>query len=198
MATIMEFTLYNFFILFIYTLIFMAPAYTANMGGLFFGGGPPLDCNKNFIDGKRLIGDGVTLKGLILGSLSAMLVSLILWFFIHGLSLYSSSPLELQNLFDALNSKNILDFSFLGLFLGFGALIGDALGSFLKRRLNLDRGRPAPILDQTDFAIVALLFASLVVPIKLEFAIFVLLITIFLHLFANIFAYLIGMKDVWY
>ena len=53
----------------------------------------------------------------------------------------------------------------IGFLLGFGALVGDALGSFLKRRLGIGRGKPAPFLDQLDFIIVALIFVSPVVKL---------------------------------
>ena len=82
--------------------------------------------------------------------------------------------------------------------MGFGALVGDALGSFLKRRLGIGRGKPAPILDQIDFLVVALLFVSLVVNINLEFIIISFVLTLIIHLIANTGAYLLGIKDVWY
>ena len=48
----------------------------------------------------------------------------------------------------------------IGFLLGFGALLGDALGSFIKRRMGIGRGKPAPILDQIDFLIVATCFVT--------------------------------------
>jgi len=82
--------------------------------------------------------------------------------------------------------------------LGGGAIIGDACGSFIKRRIKIERGRPAPIMDQLDFVVGALVFASLVVYIPFNMIILIIIITVFLHLGANIIAYLFGMKDVWY
>jgi CDP-2,3-bis-(O-geranylgeranyl)-sn-glycerol synthase len=86
----------------------------------------------------------------------------------------------------------------LGLTLGGGALIGDACGSFIKRRLKLESGRPAPILDQLDFVVGALVFASFIVVIPVEMIVIILVISVFLHLGANIIAYLLGIKKVWY
>ena len=86
----------------------------------------------------------------------------------------------------------------IGFLLGFGALVGDALGSFLKRRLGIGRGKPAPILDQLDFLVVALLFASLVVKFSPEFIVIAIVLTLIIHLIANTGAYLLGIKDVWY
>jgi len=85
-----------------------------------------------------------------------------------------------------------------GLCLGTGALVGDIVGSFIKRRLKIERGRPAPLLDQLDFVIGALIFASLVVVVPLNLTILIIVLSIFLHLGANVIAYLLGMKKVWY
>ncbi|MBQ7927345.1 MAG: CDP-archaeol synthase, partial [Methanobrevibacter sp.] len=86
----------------------------------------------------------------------------------------------------------------IGFFLGFGALLGDAIGSFLKRRLGIGRGKPAPILDQLDFLIVALILVSFVVKLNWLFVIIAIVLTLAIHLIANSAAYLLGMKDVWY
>ena len=47
--------------------------------------------------------------------------------------------------------------------LAFGALLGDLGGAFLKRRMHKARGTKAPLLDQYDFVVGALL-VSLAVP----------------------------------
>ncbi|HIH61481.1 MAG TPA: CDP-archaeol synthase, partial [Methanobacteriales archaeon] len=50
-------------------IYFMLPAYIANVSALVFGGGPPLDLGYRFIDKRRLIGDGVTWRGSVIGTL---------------------------------------------------------------------------------------------------------------------------------
>ncbi len=86
----------------------------------------------------------------------------------------------------------------IGFLLAFGALVGDALGSFIKIRIGIGRGKAAPLLDQLDFLVVALLFVSLVVKIDLGFVIIAMVLTVIIHLIANTGAYLLGIKDVWY
>ena len=86
----------------------------------------------------------------------------------------------------------------IGFLLGFGALLGDALGSFLKRRLGIGRGKPAPILDQLDFLIVAIILVSPVVELNWIFVVIAIILTLVIHLIANTIAYLLGIKDVWY
>lgn len=160
----------------VYAIYFMLPAYLSNVTALTFGGGKPLDFNRNFTDGRRLFGDGVTWRGTIIGTLIGTVI---------GLS---------QGIIMGNPSQGAL----LGLCLGGGGLVGDACGSFIKRRLKVERGRPAPLLDQLDFVIGALVFASLVITIPFNLIILIIIITIFLHLGANMIAYLLGMKDVWY
>src|SRR5687768_2798112 len=47
-----------------------------------------------------------------------------------------------------------------GAALGFGALAGDAVKSFCKRRLNIAPGKSFPVFDQIDYVIGALVIAS--------------------------------------
>ncbi len=159
-----------------YAIYFMLPAYLANVTALAFGGGKPLDFNHEFRDGRRILGDGVTWRGTIIGTLIGTTVGLI----------------------QGIITGNVIQGILLGLCLGGGALIGDACGSFIKRRLKLKRGKPAPILDQLDFVVGALVFASLIIPIPFEMIVIILVISVFLHLGANIIAYLLGLKNVWY
>ncbi|MGC9516789.1 MAG: CDP-2,3-bis-(O-geranylgeranyl)-sn-glycerol synthase [Methanomicrobiales archaeon] len=160
----------------VYVIYFMLPAYLANVAALSFGGGLPVDFGKSFKDGRRIIGDGVTWRGLIIGTLIGTLIG-----FIQGMI-----------------SGNLLEGVLLGLFLGGGALIGDACGSFIKRRIHIERGKPAPGLDQLDFVVGALFFASIIVVLPFEMIILIIIITVILHISANMIAYAIGLKDVWY
>ncbi len=159
-----------------YAIYFMLPAYLANVTALAFGGGKPLDFNRDLNDGRRILGNGVTWRGTIIGTIIGTTIGLV----------------------QGLITGNIIEGFLLGLTLGGGALIGDACGSFIKRRLNVESGRPAPILDQLDFVVGALVFASLIVVIPIEMIVIILVISVFLHLGANIIAYLLGLKKVWY
>jgi len=76
--------------------------------------------------------------------------------------------------------------------------LGDAIGSFLKRRLGIGRGEPAPILDQLDFIIVALILVSFAVKLNWLVVVIAIVLTLAVHLITNSIAYLLGMKDVWY
>ena len=154
-------------------LIYIFPAYVANASALLFGFGSPIDGNKNFFDGKPLLGKGKTWKGLFAGTCCGTLV---------GYVLYTFFPIT--------NSIFLLSF-----LLSFGALFGDIFFSFIKRRINLKRGQPLPFIDQTDFVFGAILLTSLIYLPSIETIIFLLVLTPILHLATNFIAYLLKLKD---
>lgn len=174
------------------TLYFILPAYFSNGAGLLFGGGLPVDFGKSDKNGVRWIGDGVTWRGLIGGTIIGIITGIIQGFFgadiVSNFGQYIITPIV----------TNIPEGILIGFLLGFGALLGDALGSFLKRRIGIGRGKPAPILDQLDFLIVALILVSFVVKLDWFFIALAIILTLIIHLLANTGAYLLGLKDVWY
>ncbi len=174
------------------TLYFILPAYFSNGAGLVFGGGRPVDFGKSDKNGVRWIGDGVTWRGLIAGTMIGIIIGILQGFIapyiISTYGQYIITPIV----------TNITNGILIGFLLGFGALLGDAMGSFLKRRIGIGRGKPAPILDQLDFLIIALVLVSLFVKIDLLFISISIILTLVIHLIANTGAYLLGIKDVWY
>ena len=174
------------------TLYFILPAYFSNGGALAFGGGTPVDFGKSDKNGVRWIGDGVTWRGLFAGTIIGIITGAIQGYL---------APFILPEIGSYLITPIVTDVSngiLIGFLLGFGALLGDAIGSFLKRRLGIGRGKPAPILDQLDFLIVALILVSLVVKLNVTFIAIAIILTLIIHLLANTGAYLLGLKDVWY
>lgn len=174
------------------TLYFILPAYFSNGSGLVFGGGTPVDFGKSDKNGVRWIGDGVTWRGLIagtlVGTLTGAIQGIIAPYIIAQFGQYIITPII----------TGIPEGIVVGFLLGFGALLGDAIGSFLKRRLGIGRGKPAPVLDQLDFIIVALILVSLVVKLTLPVVGIAIVLTLAFHLLTNTGAYLLGIKDVWY
>lgn len=188
----MNFDFYGIIILCIVGIYFILPAYLSNAGGLLFGGGTPVDFGYKTKNGNDLIGKGCTWRGLIAGTLIGGIVGLIQGIITPSIVQYFGGALPLINYGGAINGL------FIGLLLGLGALIGDAVGSFIKRRMNIKQGKPAPILDQLDFIIGALILVSIMIKLDLYLIIAILIISLILHLSTNIIAYLIGIKDVWY
>ena len=174
------------------TLYFLLPAYFSNGGALAFGGGTPVDFRKKDNKGNRWIGNGVTWRGLIAGTLIGMITGAVQGYL---------APTIIQEIGQYLVTPIITDIAsgiLIGFLLGFGAMLGDALGSFLKRRIGIERGKPAPILDQLDFVIIALILVSPIVKLNLLFVAIAIILTLAIHLIANGGAYLLGLKDVWY
>lgn len=164
------------------------PAYAANGLIPIAKGKTPMDFGKNFIDNRRILGDGKTWEGAFFGIGTAIVISLFQAFMKQRLPFHLSPvPLDLVPM-------GVLT----GLLLGVGVVVGDATGSFIKRRLNLKRGHPAPILDQEDFLIGALLFLAIIQPIKIEWVIFLLIITPIIHVITNLIGYYTGdKKEPW-
>ena len=183
----------------------MLPAYVANLSGLVFGGGEPVDSGKNFseyskhkghfTDDRRFIGNGVTWRGTFCGTVVGTFVGGLLGFI--GASFGDLSQLTYGVIGIHAYGSVIAGFG-LGFLIAFGALAGDAAGSFLKRRLGIGRGKPAPILDQLDFIIVALILVSFAVKLNWQLVIIAIILTLIFHLATNTGAYLLGIKDVWY
>lgn len=170
------------------TIWLLLPAYTPNNFAVVFGGGAPLDFGKHFIDGKRILGDGKTIRGFIAGVLGGI--------FIAHLQLLIERCMGFE-----LYSKLSYDqFARLVFLLAFGAMVGDSLGSFVKRRFGVERGRCFPILDQLTFLLVAYAFASFSpafnVLFTTEIIIIGIVITPLLHIAVNFVAYILKLKEV--
>ena len=204
-------------------LILYGPAYLANTGAMLFGkwipdttGLPkiPIDQGHNWYDGNRILGDGKSWNGLLGGSFVSallMLTSHTLW---EGRSFANSKPfvdpLELTNESDWFWMFNdSLTAFILGFLLGLACLIGDSLGSFIKRRRGLKRegdiSSKAPILDTMPFAISIFLFGFILFPgqiltqdVLVMPIIILLIITPIIHRLTNILGYRMGLKDVPY
>src|SRR2546426_9135984 len=117
---------------------FFLPAYVANPAAVLFGGGRPIDGGRVLTDGNRLFGDGKTWRGLGGGILAGVVLGLLQW--------GASSAVEPGLSFGAFP---------LGLVpivvLPTGALLGDLLGSYVKRRAGKPKSTKAPGLDWYDF-----------------------------------------------
>lgn len=178
------FTIYNF----VEAIWFVIPIYAANAFATLSRGKKPIDGGKKFIDGQPLFGPGKTWEGLILGCTIGILIATL------EMIAYPYLPWNLSN-----THLQIVPMTpVLGFFLGLGAIVGDLAGSFVKRRMKIPRGKPAPLLDQEDFLIGAFAFTFLITPLKIEWFVILLILTPVLHLIANAIAYLLRIKNVPY
>ncbi len=170
------------------------PALLPNSAAVIFGGGAPVDMGRSW-GGSRLLGDGKTWTGLMGGTLSGLLLGMMLYLIATLLGL--GEPWDFGGFPDCL----VPMFS-----LALGSLLGDIGGSFLKRRIGLARGAKAPVLDQYDFLIGAygltLLTSTswfmdhLVNGGAIYGLLFVVILTPLLHRLVNVLGYKMGAKDV--
>ncbi|ADB57351.1 CDP-2,3-bis-(O-geranylgeranyl)-sn-glycerol synthase [Archaeoglobus profundus] len=176
--------------LIIKTIWLLLPAYIPNNFAVIFGGGKPLDLGKHFIDGKRILGDGKTIRGFVAGVLGGIFTAHIQLIIEKSFSL---------SVYSSLDYASFLQLVFL---LSFGAMLGDSIGSFIKRRFGVERGGKFPILDQLTFLIIAYILASRCSAFYKLFTLDVIItgivITPLLHLTINVLAYKLGLKDVWW
>jgi len=152
---------------------FILPAYFANAAPVLLGGGAPLDMGKKFLDGRRIFGDGKTIRGFACGLVVGTIVGIL-----QGIA-----------------GAQLKEYLLLGFLLALGALLGDLASSFIKRRLGIERGGAAPGLDQLSFVVVALLLASPVNLPSWQVIAVILIITPPIHLATNFIGYKLGLKD---
>ncbi|MEK6986820.1 MAG: CDP-2,3-bis-(O-geranylgeranyl)-sn-glycerol synthase [Candidatus Thermoplasmatota archaeon] len=173
-------------------LWFFLPAFVANPMAVVWGGGTPMDFGHALRDGERLFGDGKTWRGLVGGTLSGALFGLLLA--LPFVLLAPKSPWSFGSPLEAFGVSAVL---------AFGALLGDLIGAFFKRRMHRLRGARTPGLDQYDFVVGGLVLSLLVsgwsVPRffsgdALYGLLAIIVITPALHRAVNILGYNMGKK----
>jgi len=154
-------------------LLFIGPSYVANAAPLVLGGRRPLDGGRNFLDGRPIFGSHKTLRGLLAGIIAGSLVGL---------------------------GESLVDprLALAGFAISLGAVSGDLLGAFVKRRLSVKPGGPLPILDQLDFVLGGLLLSFPFLPMSLVSVLIVVLVTPPIHLGTNLGAYPLGIKKTYW
>ncbi|MCK5476852.1 MAG: CDP-2,3-bis-(O-geranylgeranyl)-sn-glycerol synthase [Candidatus Aenigmarchaeota archaeon] len=168
------------------SLWFILPAYIANSSAVFFMGEKPIDFGKNYKDGKRILGNGKTfegtLGGLLVGTFVGFLQYILFKHFYASMTLYQFMPYSIA----------------LGFALSFGAMAGDIVESFVKRRMDIQRGGEI-IWDKFDFLIGSFLFAYLFFDMSLLSVwhiLFLLIFTPIIHRLFNMLAYSLKLKNV--
>jgi CDP-2,3-bis-(O-geranylgeranyl)-sn-glycerol synthase len=78
--------------------------------------------------------------------------------------------------------------------LSLGALLGDMVGSFIKRRIDIKSGNPAIVLDQLGFIIMGLILAVPFLQPEAIYVIILVLFTLAIHWISNALGYLLGLK----
>lgn len=155
---------------------FMLPAYFANMAPVIVKKinflKVPIDLGKE-MDNKPIFGKNKTFRGLFFGVLFAIIIA------------YTQSIFYDNHIFSGLALADYSNWLLLGFLMGFGAIFGDLVKSFVKRRLNYRPGKPFVPLDQTDFVIGALIFVLPLVNLPIDKIIIIIILSFILHIIVN-------------
>lgn len=159
----------------------MAPVFAKFLKIKFFD--YPVDFGRKFYDKKRILGEHKTFRGFFFGVLSAMMV-----IYIQKLLL---PFINADYLLIDYSSVNLL---LLGFLFGFGALFGDSLKSFFKRRVGIAPGKPWRVFDEADWIIGAVVFAGIAINFPLSIALTAILVYGLLHPVADYFGKKLGLR----
>jgi len=175
---------------------YVLPAYFANATPNAFGGGPPIDGGRLWSDGRPILGPGKTWRGLFVGVFFGTLIGLL-----QALTIETNDP------FKAILRAFVISF---------GTLLGDSMGSFIKRRSGLKRGESYLFMDQLGFLLVGTVLVVLLFPLTIQnvtftllgvtitygivtvllYLVFLLPATFFVHILANYIWYKLGRQEV--
>ncbi len=166
--------------IFVTSVLFFLPAGIANMTPILASRTPiikhwntPLDMGKSR-RGRRILGDNKTWRGLLFGTLMG------------GVTGYILSPL-----LTGFDEHNLF---IVGCVLGLGALVGDAVESYLKRQRNIAPGTSWFPFDQLDYVIGGLVFVSPLILLDGKEIMAIIVAYFGLHVAVSYIGFLMGLK----
>lgn len=145
----------------------------------------PIDGGKKF-RGNPLLGSHKTWRGLIAGIIVATLA-----FWLQQLA---AMQFEWARFASAQVDYVALPTLLLGPLFAIGALGGDAVASFFKRRLNVRSGKSWVPFDQLDYIIGSVLVSLFFVILTFAQYIWIFIIWFLMHLLFSYLGYLVGLK----
>lgn len=160
------------------TIWLLLPAGVANMAPVLFKWLPVLNTPIDFgrsIHGQRIFGQNKTWRGLLIGILAGIVV------------VYLQ-----QKFYPGYGTEN---FILLGALLGGGALLGDLVKSFFKRRVAIAPGQSWWFFDQIDWIVGALVLVSFYKSVSWQIWLTALVIFGLLHPVINLVGYYLGIKQ---
>ena len=162
------------------SLYFFLPAYIANMAPVLFKKLPLF----NYPIWEKKLGKNKTWRGLLAAVICGGLV-----FWLQKIAFLKG--------FTSWAIIDYADFSVtFGLMMGLGAIVGDAVKSYYKRKAEIKPGSPWPVFDQIDFVIGGLAFAGFFYVPQGEVLLVLLVVSPFLHIIFNHLGYFLGIRKV--
>jgi CDP-2,3-bis-(O-geranylgeranyl)-sn-glycerol synthase len=158
----------------------MAPVFAAHWGVLK-SLDRPIDRGRSW-RGYRLFGDHKTFRGYFAGWIAALIVVLI------------------QSAVGFFTDANPVDLSTIsplawGTVLSLGALGGDTIKSFFKRRIEIQPGKAWVPFDQIDYVIGALLASTLLITLPAKYYLIAFLLGATLHPISTIIGWFMRLKE---
>ncbi|MBI2580032.1 MAG: CDP-2,3-bis-(O-geranylgeranyl)-sn-glycerol synthase [Candidatus Aenigmarchaeota archaeon] len=146
---------------------FIAPSYVANGFPPVMRGKRPMDFGKK-LRSHRILGGSKTIEGTVGGMAVGLVVGYLQVSYQHLV------PVDLYEMTLPLVVALVV-----------GTMAGDIGGSFIKRRLGMESGDSALLLDQLGFLSAALAFAAAVQTVDAYIMIALIVVTPPIHLFTN-------------
>jgi CDP-2,3-bis-(O-geranylgeranyl)-sn-glycerol synthase len=160
------------------SLYFFLPAYLANMAPVLVKKIPFLERAVSV----KYFGENKTWRGLVVATIAGGLVFIIQQMF------YNSG----------FKSLALIDYSgfsiFMGFYMGAGAILGDLVKSYYKRKADIPAGKPWPVFDQIDFVIGGIFGASFFYVAQGEVFLILLVFSPLLHVIVNYLGYVLKIK----
>jgi CDP-2,3-bis-(O-geranylgeranyl)-sn-glycerol synthase len=167
-----------------FAIWFFLPAGVANVTPILVAKLPairewdtPLDLGRKF-HGQPIFGSHKTIRGIVFGT------------FVGTLIFYDQT--RAGGIYGGLDYGGLS--IWLGILLSFGALFGDLVKSFFKRRVNVPSGKSWFPFDQLDYIFGGLLLSSLVVTLSLKQYATIIIVWFALHLISSYVGYLLKLK----
>ncbi len=187
----------DFILLLLQSAYFLIPAYFANMAPPLVKKAKfleflniPVDKGKKFKDGKPLFGTNKTCRGFVVGAIGGI-IGAYLQMFLYQFFFFQQISIP------GIDYTSHIIVILLGLLMGLGAITGDLIESFFKRRLSVNPGESLKPWDQIDLVIGAYIFVVPLLYAQLSWTLFLcsIIITFFLHVLSNHTAFYLRIRN---
>jgi len=181
----------EYFYYFLFLLILFSPTFIANAVPVVIKNIPFVRDFKKPIN-EKLFWKNKTYRWFISGVFFAVLISILFFFWLK----YIWNFEFINKYYEIINSLNIAIIAWL--LQWFWALFWDIFESFIKRRIGKKPGEAWPFWDGIDYIIWAIIFFAIIFVPTIVWIVFLILFSPLISLIANIIAYLLWWKNVWY
>jgi len=137
------------------------------------------------IRGKEAFGRNKTFRGFVVGISTGILMATLQYI------LFVSVPFFREN---SLINYSKINFVLVGFLMGFGALFGDLIESFIKRQLGKRSGEPWFPFDQLDWILASMILTSIVYVPPLNYILGIIVVYVLVHLASDRMVQRMGIK----